>query len=193
MNTKERLKFVREYLGGISQQRLADELGCKKTTIASIETGTQKTPPYDLALMLNNRYGFSVQWFMKGDEPKFDIQKNTLKRLPQNPEKLRTEIKNWGKRLEFIRTQNKMTNNEFARLLNMKLERFLDICLNSKEPTIKELIGIKTNFDVQLDYLLFGEDNVFYEDNSCQVVKETSDYKLTPEEFAKLKKLLGDE
>lgn len=192
MNTKERLKFIRDHLGGISQQKLADELGCKKTTIASIETGTQKNPPYDLALMLNEKYGFAVRWFMKGDEPKFDMAKSTLRRTNKDYSQLTNAINYWGKRLEFIQKENNFTNEEFANLLNMKLDRFLSICLHSKEPTLKELINIKSNFDIQIDDLLFDEDNIFFEDKNCCVIKDTTEIKLSAEEVLKLKKLLSD-
>ncbi len=53
MNLTNRIKFLRQLKGDISQEQLAQMIGCSRQTIISIESGC-KNPSVELALKLSH-------------------------------------------------------------------------------------------------------------------------------------------
>ncbi len=59
MKLENRIKQLRQDKGQLSQQQLADIVGCSRQTIISIESGC-KNPSVELALKISFAFGTSV-------------------------------------------------------------------------------------------------------------------------------------
>lgn len=184
MNTRERLKEIRKYLNDISQQKLADSLGMKIGAINSIEKETQKEFPLPLALAINETYGIDLIWILYGKGEMIPKKTNTLE-LRYAP--ILEQMQTWGKRLQKIQLTNDFTNEQFAKIIDVSLKRFLELCIDSPKPKIEELVNIKENFDVTLDWLLFGNNEA-----RTESINKIEDLGLTADQLLKLKNYLKD-
>jgi transcriptional regulator with XRE-family HTH domain len=69
MNIKDRAKLVRGELK-FTQEKLAEVLAYSYRKIANLEAGKLKKFPADLAILIENKYGYSRKWLEEGIEPK---------------------------------------------------------------------------------------------------------------------------
>ncbi len=69
MNLTNRLKLLRQQKGELSQQQLADMVGCSRQTIISIESGC-KNPSVELALKLSHALGTPMEQIFSLEEGK---------------------------------------------------------------------------------------------------------------------------
>jgi len=67
LNDAERLKFIRNEQGRISQQKLADSLGIASHKIKDIEVGKTKIST-ELALLIEDKFHYDFKWILTGDE-----------------------------------------------------------------------------------------------------------------------------
>lgn len=65
---ESRLKFVREQIGNLTQQQIADLVGIPVHKIKSIETNKAKMS-VDIALLIEEKFNFSFKWILTGDGP----------------------------------------------------------------------------------------------------------------------------
>src|SRR5690625_2723440 len=65
----------------------------------------------------------------------------------------------FGKRLRFLRLQNKLTQKELAKIINTSTSAIGMYERGEREPSFTTLLNIATNFNVSLDYLL-GNDQI---------------------------------
>lgn len=84
----------------------------------------------------------------------FDVA-NSLQQYT-HPKKL--SIKGWGRRLQKLRIENDLTINMMVNLVGIKEDRIIDFIDKDKEPSLKELTAVASNFNVSLNYLLYGEE-----------------------------------
>ena len=64
----------------------------------------------------------------------------------------------FGRRLfDQVQVKNNLSNREMAKLLGLYEEEYIDLAYGSKEPNMRILNNIKANFEVSIDYLLYGE------------------------------------
>lgn len=177
----DNLRQLRKYLN-MTVDEFAQKLNLPSRTIGGYER-KERTPSIELAVLLNKIFNVNINWFLNGKGEMFLYQKNSLKKEHSaNDEK----IKSWGRRLQRIQTVNKMTDEEFAKIIDVSQSRLIDLCLNSKNPRAEELFKIKENFDVSLDWLLFEEGDA----NSKE--SQISSLGLSPEQLLRLKKILSD-
>lgn len=184
MNTpRDRIKLIRK-TKGLSQQKLAEVLNFKLGPINSIENGTQKSVPFALAKALNEVFGYNIEWVIDGIGEMYDPLKNTLEiRYADVLEGMQT----FGKRLQKIQLKNDFSDEQIAKIIDISLKRYLELCVENKEPTTKELLNIKENFDVTLDWLLFGD-----ESNTNNKVQDTlAGLGFSENEIIKLRKILN--
>lgn len=186
-NHSERLKEIRNDLGSdgksLSQQKLADSLGMSIGSINSIESGHQKFFSLPLAYAIHKKYGYELMWIFYGKGQKFPIKKNTME--PRSIS-LKAEMKNWGKRLVQIQIKSGLSDEQFAKVIDIKYKRFLDLCTKSSLPSMDEVLSICENADVTIDFLLFGDtDDVEEKSKNKSIVDKLG---LTPEQIAELKK-----
>lgn len=197
MNAQERLKFIKNYLGGISQKELSILTKVSIGTIAGIEKGQQKSFNYNLAVAINKTCKensikpFTISWMMSGEGEMFENPENTLERRTLNIDELLEKTDNIGKIFDFIRTTNNLSIEEFIAILDMTKERYLEICLKNVLPNMKEAILLKANFNIKIDDFLFDE-----HDEIKKMIGEKSEFnnkiaKLSPTQRAYLNKKLN--
>lgn len=163
MNASERIKFIKEYLGGVSQKDLSILLNIPIGTIAGIEKGHQKSFNFNLAVAINqvckenSITPFTIHWMMTGEGEMLEQAQNTLERRAVSIDKLLKRTSDIGKRFDFIRIHNNLSIEEFINILDMKKERYLEICIENKLLDMKEAILLKANFNVNIDDFMFDE------------------------------------
>lgn len=163
MNASERIKFIKEYLGGLSQKDLSTLTSISTNTIGGIEKGNQKSFNYNLAAAINSlckknsTRPFTIHWMMTGEGEIFEELENTLERRALNIDELLSKTNKIGIIFDFIRIINNLSIEEFIKILEMTKERYLEICLENALPNMKEAILIKANFNVKIDDFLFDE------------------------------------
>lgn len=163
MNASERIKFIKEYLGGLSQKDLSLLVNIPIGSIAGIEKGQQKSFSYNLALAINKLCKdngvkpFTVHWIMTGEGEMFEKPENTLERRALNLDELLSKTNKIGIIFDFIRIINNLSIEEFIKILEMTKERYLEICIENALPNMKEAILIKANFNVKIDDFLFDD------------------------------------
>lgn len=163
MNAQERIKFIKEYLGSISQKDLSTLTEIPIGTIAGIEKGQQKSFNYPLAVAINkvckenSIKPFTISWMMSGEGEMFEEPHNTLERRVLNIDKLLARTENIGKVFDYIRVINDLSIEEYIKILEMTKERYIEICLENTLPNMKEAILLKANFNIEIDDFLFDE------------------------------------
>ena len=63
---KERFKYMREEVIGLSQQKLADKLEIKQQTIANIESGRKQKIDTEILYKLSEEYTINTEWLIFG-------------------------------------------------------------------------------------------------------------------------------
>lgn len=64
---------------------------------------------------------------------------------------------NFGKRLYVLQEKNDLTDRQMAKLLGIYEDEYVDLAYGNKEPNLRILNNIKSNFQVSIDYLLYGQ------------------------------------
>lgn len=163
MNAQDRLKFIKNYLGEISQKELSVLTEISIGTIAGIEKGQQKSFNYSLAVAINrvckenSIKPFTISWMMSGEGEMFEEAQNTLERRVIDIDDLLSKTNEIGKIFDFIRTKNNLSIEEYLKILEITKERYLEIWLENKLPNMKEAILLKANFNIKIDDFLFDE------------------------------------
>lgn len=148
-----RFKLFRKALD-LDATELAKEINIKTSTIYSYESGNSK-PSLDTLKLLSEKYLLNLQWYITGQGDMFNTPKNTLRaKYKLKKDKLVT----FGKRLNKLRIHADMLTREISLLLEIKEDRFSDLCIGAVKPTLDEVICICENFDVTADWLLFEKE-----------------------------------
>ena len=74
----------------------------------------------------------------------------------QNDTSLEEKIKNFGKRLSELQAQHNFLDREMATLLKISEKDYLKLVTGKNLPNLDILMNIKRNFNVSIDYLLWG-------------------------------------
>lgn len=74
----------------------------------------------------------------------------------QNDTSLDDKIKEFGKRVSELQAQHNFLDREMATLLKISEKDYLKIVVGKVLPTIEVLNNIKRNFNVSIDFLLWG-------------------------------------
>lgn len=185
----------------LSVEKLAQLLEVPASTIWGYEGG-KRTPSIDLPIRLNRVFDVNINWLLTGSgEMYINTCENTHAMI-----KNETAVKNfkdWGKRLSALLAENEQTTYAFAKRTGIKESRIEKFILDSAEPTINEINLIKSNVDISIDELLYGE-TVYNSkeqknfqgcmqcsDNYLQRgQKNTQEVSLSADEIIKLKQML---
>ena len=62
----------------------------------------------------------------------------------------------FGSKIKFLQQKNNLSNIQTAVLLNISENEFMDIIEGKAAPDVKLLDNIKTNFEVSIDWILYG-------------------------------------
>lgn len=74
----------------------------------------------------------------------------------QNDTSLEEKIKNFGKRVSELQAQHNFLDREMATLLKISERDYLKLVTAKNLPSLDILMNIKRNFNVSIDYLLWG-------------------------------------
>lgn len=175
-----RIKTIRTALG-LSQEELANFLGATRSYISLIEKDKSKLSVENLVKLLLNK-NVNLNFLLCGmGEPFINKCENTHVFIKN--EKPLYNFKHWGKRLCNILSENEVTPYEFSKMTGISEARIEKFILDSIEPTISEINAIKSNVDVCIDELLYGE--TIEKENT-----QPENIGLSPSEIMQLKQLL---
>lgn len=176
----ENLKSIRKELD-LSVAKFADKLEMSASTLTGYERG-ERTPSIKLFTQLSIKLGVNLNWFVSGKGPMFINQcENTHVLLQNNLPKI--NYKNWGKRLGQILAENKETPYAFSKRTGISENRIEKFILDSVDPTMEEINAIKSNVDVSIDELFYGQ--------TVEKSTQADTIALSAEEIIKLKKLIN--
>ena len=144
---------------GKSGYGFAKLLNIPQPSYLRYETGEQK-PSAKLLIALNRYCNVNINWILTGQGEQF-LPNHSLKHeaLVQNQGKdLNNSLRNWITRLDIILEDNNLSREDFANIIDISPKR-LDGLISQKElPDFDELTKIKSNFNVSIDWLLYGGD-----------------------------------
>lgn len=153
---QENLKQIRLKLG-YSQQEIADKLKININTYRGYEYNKREMP-YETLRYLIDKFNVNINWLLTGTGNMFlnsSIDDDILisqKNLYNNTVSFKI-----GNRLTQIQEENKFQDKEMAKTLGIYEYEYIDLKQNSKEPTLKILNNLKQNFNISLDWLLYGD------------------------------------
>lgn len=173
----ERLNQILEYVGNPSVTGFSKSINIKPANFQSIKKGTQKTFAYESAYAINKYYPeINTHWIMTGSGQMLQPEHNTLmqRKIPDN---LQKELVNVGLRLQELQIKNKIYNDAtFAQIIGITEKRYIEIVGKNKIPETDELIAIVQNFNVSIDWLLFGEDSQHSQSHKPIISKEEMNF-----------------
>ncbi|MBE7084251.1 MAG: helix-turn-helix transcriptional regulator [Clostridiales bacterium] len=139
----KKTKITNEFLGnlyGTSSQNISKRISNNsEATIKEAEIAQQ---------------ALNVNIIFKANDPKNKVIKNSL--IKQNDTTLLKRYENIGKRLDLIQDKNNIADSKMAKLLRISEEEFLEIKCGEMEIDTEILFKIKQNFEVSIDWLLWG-------------------------------------
>lgn len=153
----ENIKKAR-ILMGMSQQDMANKLGCPYQTISKYERGEIK-PTSDALTKIGEKLNLNINWLLSGKGETFLTPSVTFKNQDSLIIKTQNEkisYKGMGERLALIQNSNNLCKNAMSKILGLSTERLKNLYSETTLPTIKELQKIKENFNISTDWLLFG-------------------------------------
>ena len=91
----------------------------------------------------------------------YDVDLNSIVILDnsgsrQNDTTLEDKIQNFGKRVSELQAQHNFLDREMATLLKISEKDYLKLVTGKNLPNLDILMNIKRNFNVSIDYLLWG-------------------------------------
>lgn len=178
----ERLKFIRKQLG-MTQADIASLLGISKQFYSQAETGKTKLSKEKIVKLCID-LSISADWLLLNLGTPFKA-KNTLKKISDI--EIAGRANKLYKRLQQIQASNDFDDKEMSTNTAIPIGRYRDLVSGKEKPLFREIINIKENFDVDLDWLLFG-----YNEKSPEEPKTLHGLNLTPSQYNNLMKMLGD-
>ena len=153
-NFRQRLIEIRKAYG-LSGYAFAKKLNIPQPTYLRYETGEQK-PSGKLIEALVLLCNVNAYWLYSGiGNMFFNPDENSGERC--NNTEIIKKTADFGKRLSYIQAKHNFLDREMAKLLNISERTYVAMVTGSKAPDLNTLNLIKRNFNVSIDYLLYGE------------------------------------
>mgnify|MGYP001623580617 CR=1 FL=1 len=172
----------------MTTEELASSLDMSSATLTSYERNVRK-PSIDLVIQLYQKLNININWFISQQGPMF-ITNNDLKRM-QNNIAISPEIT--GRHYQDIQEVNGYTDTQMAQILKISDKRYRELSLGKDFPNIAEQNNTKLNFNVDMDWFLYGEAGQKSPGTIDNQLSGVSLPQLTPEQYAKLIKLLDQQ
>lgn len=182
----QRLQEFRKKLN-MTVDELSQNVGVKSRTIGGYER-EEREPSIEYMSKLISRYSLNTNWLINGSGKLFLTPSNTLKKI--NNYKVKDNFAKCGNRIIKIQEKNDLTNKEMAKIMGISEGTYMKICAGNDTPNEKELNKLKENFDVDMDWLMYGDDAQIQQDNINQ---KQALPPLTPEQYQKLINLLNNQ
>lgn len=132
----------------VNLKEIADIIGIP---VRTLYTRSQRNSNFTIGEIKKIETFYDIQLF-NTDKTE---NKNTLERC-YNPDII-NKIKDFGKRIFDIQTQNNLSNYQMAGILDVSTEEFNNIINCYTVPNFNIINNLKQNFRVSVDWLLYGE------------------------------------
>ena len=176
----QRIKNIRQELQ-MSQEQFGKLFDSGKAYISLVENNKSKLSVENLVKLLLN-YNVNINYVLSGNGTMFLNNCENTHALIVNEQSI-LRFKNWGKRLNQILSENEETPYAFSKRTGITESRIEKFLLDSVEPTITEVNAIKSNVDISIDWLLYGE--------NIEKSTQTDSISLSTDEILKLKQILN--
>lgn len=174
---KDNLKQIRLTLG-YNQQQMADNLAIPIRTYMGYEYKA-KVYPIDFLLKLVNILSVNLHYLYTGEGEMFISNcGNTLKK--QVNEDIVKNLDTFYKRFNKIQKENDLNDYQISKQTGISESRIEKLGLGKVLPTLDELNALKSQFDISIDWLLYGDTP----NSKC------NNNELSAEEISILKKLV---
>ena len=154
----KRLKIIRNELK-ISQIEMAKALNISIKGYWNYEND-EREPKLEILKRIVEKFNINPHWLLTGDGEIFFKNEESLNNTYFYKEKftnIEDAYRNFGKRLTIIQDNNQYSDSKMAEILNISHCAYINIKLCKKEPNIKIINKLKKIFDVDINWLLYGE------------------------------------
>ena len=175
-----RLISVRKAYGK-SGYGFAKLLNIPQPSYLRYETGEQK-PSARLLIALNRYCNVNINWMLTGQGERF-LPNHSLKyeSLAKNQNQaLQDSANNWFSRLEEVLKENDIDLDYFETITGIPKKHIDNFKYNKAMPSVEDLTLIKSNFNVSIDWLLYGDeigDGTLNNSNSLLTSEELEAFK----------------
>lgn len=177
----QRTKAIRQELQ-LSQEQFGKLFDSGKAYISLVENDKSKLSLENL-IKLSRTYNVNLNYLINGFGEMFVNPCENTHALIKDLHSI-DNFKNWGKRLAKILSENEETPYAFSKRTGIRESRIEQFIQDSAEPAIAELNAIKSNVDISIDELLYGQ--------TTEKSTQTGCPSLSAEEILKLKKFLNN-
>lgn len=129
----------------ISQAEIGEVIGVERRAMNGRADRNSKFKPDEIE---------KIQKYYNVDLNSIVILDNSGER--QNDTTLEEKIKSFGKRVSELQAQHNFLDREMATLLKISEKDYLKLVTGKNLPNLDILMNIKRNFNVSIDYLLWG-------------------------------------
>lgn len=129
----------------ISQAEIGEVIGVERRAMNGRADRNSKFKPDEIK---------KIQKYYNVDLNSIVILDNSGER--QNDITLEEKIKSFGKRVSELQAQHNFLDREMATLLKISEKDYLKLVTGKNLPSLDVLMNIKRNFNVSIDYLLWG-------------------------------------
>lgn len=178
----------------IDINKFSQIVGIKIRTLYSW-TADERNPDCETLIQIVNKYyeltrkRINIDWLLSSEGSMF-LSSNDLKRS-QNNIAISPEIT--GRHYQDIQEVNGYTDTQMAQILKISDKRYRELSLGKDFPNIAEQNNTKLNFNVDMDWFLYGEAEQKSPGTIDNQLSGASLPQLTPEQYAKLIKLLDQQ
>ena len=135
----------------ITQSDFARILNVGRANISDRNKRNSQVNTLELELIQN---ALNIKYYYKADDNNILISSNTKERC-FNPDKKINTI-SLGKRFIELQKRNNLTNIQMAGLLNISEKELDTITQGTTLPNLMVLDNLKQNFDISIDWILYG-------------------------------------
>ena len=168
----------------LTQLELGNYLLVSKQAIANVESGHSK-PSIELISKLVDILNVNLNWLVSGHGDMFISDcDNTLE--SRNNKELTSNIDTFKDRFQQLLEENNLNCYSLSKKINISEKHLEELYIGKRLPNFDDLHALKSNFDVSLDWLLYGETPNKVENNSTQ----NNEPALSAEEIKMLRNLL---
>lgn len=185
-NIGNNLRLARETLG-ISAVDFSNNFDIPYRTYQSYERGERNISFEKLAQIVQT-YNFNLYFIFFGERPIFTHQHTNLRVI--NTIYLEN-FKKCGHRIIKLQEKNDLSNKEMANIMGVSEGTYMKICAGNATPNERELNRLKENFDVDMDWLMYGD--IDAQTNNINNQQNIPLQQLTPEQYQKLLNILNNQ
>ncbi len=150
---RDNLKKIRVTLG-YTQEEIAEKLNINVRTYRGYEYETRGLPT-EILTLLSEKLKVNLNWLLTDNGDMFiSSGENTLEKC--NNTNVLKGMDSFHKRFNQLQKENNLNDLELSKLTGISESKIEKLGIGKSMPSIDDLIALKSNFDVSIDWLLFG-------------------------------------